>query len=88
MQSSGTYTFAAQTDTSVTQALVVAVENDGIEAVECFEVQIDAISPTGTTAADELGDISTAEICVLDTDNQGEYQSDTICNFSSVLITN
>ncbi|XP_072042811.1 uncharacterized protein [Amphiura filiformis] len=63
----GTYTFADETITTVQQALLMATTDGLDEDVECYEIALQAISPTGgTTAAESLGDISTAEVCVLD----------------------
>ena len=71
LQMSGEYEFD-QTTKFVTQSLVMAVANDGIEDCECFTATISAIGSSGTTAAEALGDISTTEICVFDTDVESE----------------
>ena len=70
LQDSGTFTFTDASITYVNQALVQAADDTIIEACECFEATISDISPTGTTAADALGAISSAQICVLDDDGQ------------------
>jgi len=65
LQMTGTFTFTDDTVTSISQDLVLAANNDIVEACECFEATIAA----GTlTAADEVGSIGSTEICVLDED--------------------
>jgi len=65
LQMTGTFTFADNTVSSLSQDLVLAAEDAILEACECFEA---TIATGGLTAADELGAVGSTEICVLDED--------------------
>ena len=61
---SGTFTFSSAAETHVNQNLVLAVDDNQVESCECF----DATITDPSDAADEIGAIGTAQICVLDAD--------------------
>jgi len=71
LQMLGTYTFTDDTVTYINQDLVLAVDDNLDEGVECYKVQLKAAGGD-TTAADEIGDIGSAEICILDVVKTGK----------------
>ncbi len=65
----GEYTFADESETSLSQTLLTATADGEEEGVECFDIQL---STTLTTAADNIGDIQKAQVCVLDDYSPGK----------------
>ena len=64
----GTYVFGDETITRVKETLLMAEVDDEAEGIECFIIEI---VEADTTAADAIGAIDTAEVCVLEKPDLG-----------------